>query len=211
MTLTISNVVSALYRGPGISKADTPALYEACYRLRKEVDVHLAIEGMRLVAAPHLGLFSAICKSRDEIEEAALRDKTEPFAPVFNAAPLRYHDSVMAVVLRKQRMGIEGNLSEWPDLDEIIHEFTTFLPPEEQGEEIRVQAAAKKSLEALVNLKLAEVGVAPGGKEAYRATGWLIMRLTQDEIARFTDVLLTHKDEDEIAGMAEEEEGVDDV
>lgn len=206
MDLTLSNVISALHRGPGIARADTPLLYEACFRMRKAVEAHLAVEGMRLLSAPNLGLFSAVCLSREEIEAACAQARSEPFAPVFNAAPLRYHESVMAVVLRKQRIGIEGNVTDWPDLEEIIHEFATFLPEEERGEDVRIRAAAKKALESLVNLKLAEPGTLAGGKETYRATGWLIVRLTPADMQRFTDVLLAAVEGDEDAAESGDEE-----
>lgn len=189
MKMGLSNVISHLHRGPGIARATDPELYDACVAHRDSVQRHLAVEGMRLLHEPMLGLFAAACRDRYEIAEECAEQGLEPFLPVANGAALDYHTSLLAVILRLRRLGLEGAEEGWADQDELIGAFETYLPPAEQGDDVRIRDKVGSCLKLLMTLNFAEIGLTPEGKEGIRATGWLILRMSHDEMERFTNEL----------------------
>lgn len=186
-----SNVISLLHRGPGIARATHPEIYEVCAVQAERVKAHLAVEGMKLLHEPALGLFSAVCRDRDEIADECLEQGIEPFLPIWNAQALDYHTSIVAVLLRLARVGFEGSAEGWTDLDDLIANFETYLPDEEKGDEVRIRDKVAFCLKQLVSLGFAEHGQTADGKDAVRGTGWLILRLTTAEIERFENLLQT--------------------
>lgn len=191
MKMGISNVISMLHRGPGIARATHPEIYDACLTHLDGVQRHLAVEGMRLLHEPVQGLFAAACRDRDEIAEECEAQGVEPFLPIANGSALDYHTSLLAVILRQRRLGMESSEDGWADLDELVDSFETYLPPAEHGDEVRIRDKVGSCLKLLMTLNFAEIGLTPEGKEGIRATGWLILRMSHDELERFTNEL-TH-------------------
>lgn len=190
MKIGLSNVISLLHRGPGISRATHPHIYETCALQSDRVKEHLSIEGMKLLHDPALGLFSAVCRDRDEIAEECLEQGLEPFLPVWNAQALDYHSSVLAVILRMQSIGFESSEESWTNMEEVIHQFETYLPDEEKGDDVKIRDKVSGCLKTLMTLNFAEFTTLPDGKDGVRATGWLILRLTTTEVERFRDMIV---------------------
>lgn len=188
MRYGLKNIITELHRGPGISQAADPRLYEACARNLDAVRGHLTIEGMRLLHNPHLGLFGIMPKEREIIEEECLDEGVEPFVPVWGANALDYHSSVLAVILRRRRAGTGGPEDGWAEVADLLREFETYLPEEDRQQEVATQKRFYRCAETLRGLALLDDGHS-AGEPTFRASDWLLLRLTVDSVERFADAV----------------------